>query len=319
MIEDAQRVASAQLKTHLSSSVYGDVTLNRRGDITMNRIAFFLIILITQLGLPSIVEAHEVGFQPITLPGNSDHRALKGAIWYPAKDTQPKALVADNLVFVGQSLRKGASLISGQHPLVILSHGFRGNWRNQGWLASALARTGRIVVAINHPGTTSRDLATETGRQLWKRAGDLRHVIDTLSHDKKWAPHIATNDVTVIGHSLGGWTTLALAGARTDITRLHDDCASHPVLAACDMIRDLAIGETPSDRARLNSDLRDVRVRRVVALDPGPSRGFTPASLAKIDIPVLLIAAGSPDPKNPWTMETGYLITIFRKHLPRPT
>lgn len=279
----------------------------------MKKLLFSILTLLTILTQTSSASAQDVGFQRIAIPAvNPDQRDLSGAIWYPATSNTPPEVVGDNPVFYGEQLGLNAEVQSGQFPLVVLSHGFGGNWRNQGWLAKPLAANGFIVVAINHPGTTSRNLEAALGRRLWERVGDIHHTIDFMTRGAIWFPHINDQNITVVGHSLGGWTAMEVAGARMDPDRMLGDCKDHPVLAACDVVRDFGIAQTRSDQDALAQTYRDQRVSQVVSIDLGLARGFDPKSLADINVPVLLIAAKSDNPKIPHDMETGYLAT----HLP---
>ena len=255
---------------------------------------------------------YAVGFTETTIAASDGNRALVGAIWYPTSDTNPAIPVGENPVFFGQMVQPDAKIQDGRHPLVVMSHGFGGNWRNQGWLATALAQAGYVVAAINHPGTTSRDVTAEVGSALWLRPRDISHVITSLSDNPTWKLVIDPTNITVIGHSLGGWTVLELAGARMDMDRMDMECQAHPEFAACDGLATLEVGRTIEDREKLAANLKDQRIRGAISLDLGLARGFTPESLAAIDIPVLVIAAGAPNPKIPKDLESGYLI----EHLP---
>ncbi|KJE33782.1 hypothetical protein UF64_18955 [Thalassospira sp. HJ] len=260
------------------------------------------------LAIPSHASTNAVGFREITIAATEGDRALAGAIWYPTTDTNPVTPVGENPVFFGQMVQPDAKTMNGRHPLVVMSHGFGGNWRNQGWLAVALARAGYVVAAINHPGTTSRDVTAEVGSKLWLRPRDISHLITSLSDNPIWAPYLDTANITVIGHSLGAWTALELAGARMDMDLIDTDCAQNPEFAACDGIATLEVGRKTADRKNLAANLKDERIGAAISLDIGLARGFTPESLAAIDIPVLVIAAGSPNPKIPKDLESGYLI-----------
>ncbi|OKH86600.1 hypothetical protein LF95_21815 [Thalassospira sp. TSL5-1] len=257
---------------------------------------------------------HETGFQKLEIPASDQGRALSGAIWYPTENVThtTATLIADNAAFVGEKAIIDAAPDAQPHPLIVLSHGFGGNWRNQAWLATSLAQAGYIVAAINHPGTTSRDLEPLKGARLWQRPADISHLVTALEQDARWAPHIDTSDISAIGHSLGGWTVLELAGARMDADKMAQDCQRHPELAACDVVRDFAIGKTATDRTNLEQNLRDPRIKRVISLDLGLARGFSEDSLGHITIPTLVIAAGSPNPKLPAKLESRYLFD----HLP---
>ena len=267
-----------------------------------------VFILPLLVAISSVAFASDIGFAKFSLVASGpDQRDLSGVIWYPSRDDTPEETIAENIVFHGEKARPGATPLPGSYPLVVLSHGFGGNWRNQAWLATELVRHGRIVAALNHPGTTSKDLQALDGRMLWKRPQDIAQLITYLTGHSDWSALLRTNDIAVIGHSLGAWTALAIAGARTDARRMLADCRNHADLAACDVVADFAIGHSKTDQQLLAQSLRITNVSRVVSLDLGLARGFTPESLSKIDIPVLLIAAGSPNPGIPHAIETGYL------------
>lgn len=100
--------------------------------------------------------ASDVGFTQITLTDDSK-RPLNTAIWYPTQDESNTTLIGDNPAFIGTQVVKDARIQSGKFPVILLSHGYRGNWRNQNWLATKLASRGYIVAATDHPGTTSFD------------------------------------------------------------------------------------------------------------------------------------------------------------------
>ncbi|WP_368731968.1 alpha/beta hydrolase family protein, partial [Pseudomonas frederiksbergensis] len=113
----------------------------------------FGALLLACLTTIAFADENPIGFQSSTLDPHNG-RALEMVVWYPSATTETAQLIADNAVFVGASAVRNAPPTAGEHPLVVLSHGYRGNWSNQIWLASALAQKGYIVAAINHPGST---------------------------------------------------------------------------------------------------------------------------------------------------------------------
>ena len=266
------------------------------------------LALILFSGFP-VLAADSVGFRELTLPATAEARALDVAFWYPA-DGGPAAMLGDNKAFVGVSVVKDGAMQPGLHPLVVLSHGYGGNWTNQMWLAAELVRHGYVIAAPNHPGTTTRDMDPSEGAKLWQRPRDIAHVIDALIADP--ALGVAADRIAVIGHSLGGWTAIEAAGGRFDADQFAAECQAHPALAACDVYRELGVGCDAQARAALGQDLKDARIKAAVSLDLGLARGFDPASLAAIDVSVLVIAAGSENPKIPAKLESRYLAD----HLP---
>lgn len=259
------------------------------------------------IGLTTSALADSVGFQSSTLPDPQNERPLEMVVWYPTASTATPQLFGDNPVFIGALAVPNAPPTAGEHPLVVLSHGFGGSWINQTWLASALAHKGYIVAAVNHPGTTSRDRSPQAAAQLWQRPADLSRAIDAVTAQPEQFGVVAKDRIAAVGHSLGGWTVLEIAGARFDPERFAEDCNVHPKLASCTAYQMMNPASTPASKARLAADLRDKRVTAVVSLDLGLSRGMTDESLAKLPVPILVIAAGVPSEELPAELESADL------------
>jgi len=267
----------------------------------------FGALLLTWLTTIALADENPVGFQSFTLPDSHNDRSLEMVVWYPSATTAAPQLIGDDVVFVGASAVRDAPPSAGEHPLVVLSHGYRGNWSNQIWLASSLAHKGYIVAAINHPGTTTHDRSPQAAAQLWLRPVDLRRAIDwVMTQPEKFGP-VASGGIAVVGHSLGGWTALEIAGARFDPDRFAHDCKAHPQLASCTVYGKINPASTSESKAALAADLRDKRVTAVVTLDLGLSRGLTDESLAVLPVPTLVIAAGVPSHDLPAELESANL------------
>lgn len=264
-------------------------------------------LLLICLATRAVADTTHVGLQSSTLPDTQDHRPLELAVWYPTASTATPELIADNPAFVGVLAVRNAPVAAGAHPLVVISHGYRGNWSNQAWLATALAHKGYIVAAVNHPGTTTHDRSPQAAAQLWQRPADLSRAIDAVQAQPKRFGEVATGRVAVVGHSLGGWTALEIGGARFDPERFDLDCKVHTTLASCSVYQQINPASTPDARTRLAADLRDKRVTSVVSLDLGQSRGMTDASLAALPVPTLVIAAGAPSADLPAELESANL------------
>ncbi|MDV5354249.1 alpha/beta fold hydrolase [Enterobacter asburiae] len=233
-------------------------------------------------------------------------RPLNVAVWYPTAQTGTPETVGDNPVFVGTPALLNAQPTTGTHPLLLLSHGYGGNWRNLNWLAQRMAAQGYIVAAPDHPGTTTRNKAQQDAWQLWQRPRDLRRVMNDLIGDPAIAGQVDIRRIAAIGHSLGGWTVMELAGARFDAGRFQTDCKSHPVLAGCKLIPTLGINR-PETSASLMESQREPLIKAVVSLDLGLARGFTPESLTRLSVPVLILSAQADSDELPARLESGYL------------
>lgn len=252
-----------------------------------------------------------VGFRKLAVADPARIRALEVAVWYPTdatdRETSP---VGDSRIMTGAPLRVEAPPQAGRHRLVVISHGYGGNWNNQQWLAVDLAAQGYVVAAANHPGSTSRDLTPPGAVRLAERPRDVSRVIDALNADPQFSPVLEPQRAVAIGHSLGGWTAMALAGGRFDPARFAASCKAHPEMAACgpEIARPPEAAEAAATLAR---PLADARIRAVVTLDLGLSQGFDPASLAAVARPVLVIGAGPGNPKMPVELESGHLARLL--------
>jgi predicted dienelactone hydrolase len=222
------------------------------------------------------------------------HRAapVAASVWYPVGTPTYLGLIGDNAVFEGTSAYVGAAAAEGKFPLVLLSHGSGGNMDNLSWLSSRLALRGAMVLAVNHPGSTSGDSSPRRSIRLSERAADLRSALDHILADPAFASRIDQSRIASFGFSLGGATALNLVGARTDRGLYRDYCAKYgDEPADCTF---LAKGGV--DLANLpdafEGDMRDPRIGAAIGVDPGLTYAFTDASVAAMDIPVLLINLG---------------------------
>ncbi|RLQ19866.1 alpha/beta fold hydrolase [Vibrio sp. SBT000027] len=259
--------------------------------------------------------ASGVGFTQVTLT-DDPNRPLNTAIWYPTQDVSDTTLIGDNPAFIGTQVIKDAEIQSGTFPVVLLSHGYRGNWRNQNWLATELASRGYIVAATDHPGTTSFDQSPEQAAKWWERPRDITRTIDYLLSEVQWKQAVNANNIAAIGHSLGGWTVMQLAGAKIDRATFEAECLIYPNPRTCGLSDELGLSQVqPSEPS--NKNLSDPRIRRVVSLDLGLARSFSVGNLNDITVPTLILAAGIDIGDLPQALESGYIAELMPLNLRR--
>lgn len=257
----------------------------------------------------TFAHADAIGFRETTFDKEGT-RPLHVSVWYPTRSEGETVVVGENRAFHGVPVIRDAAPAAGSRPLVLLSHGYGGSWRNLSWLAMDLAARGYIVAAPDHPGTTTFDQDPVRAATLWERPRDLSRIIDGLARESNLAGNVDTDRVAAIGHSLGGWTVTALAGARFDRERFAKDCEDNASPRACALKDGLGLA-----RPELERDMRDPRLKAFVSLDLGLARGFSPESLAALQVPSLVIAAGIDIGGLPPRLESGYLAD----HLPKPS
>ncbi|WP_145495891.1 alpha/beta hydrolase family protein [Yersinia bercovieri] len=246
------------------------------------------------------------GFRQITL-SDPKSETLNLTVWYPASSEGRTVNIGSNPAFVGVTVNPDAPPLPGVHPLLVISHGYNGNWRNLSWIAAAMAAEGYIVAAPDHPGTTTFDQNPIDAKKLWRRPHDISRVIDFVIDSPALFGATDKGRIAALGHSLGGWTVMSLAGARFKPSLFIHDCQNHPKRGDCRLTEKLGINETLS-LEKISANNRDARIRAVVSLDLGLAPGFTPKSLNAINIPVLILAAQADRlAELPAGQESGYL------------
>lgn len=262
------------------------------GEIIMKLKALLPVIVSFVISTQLVqAEPYQTGLQDLTIPDAVNNRPLQGFIWYPTQETDGQVEAHGNAVWEGIAVIPDAEPDQGLHPLVVLSHGMFGNARNQAWLGNALTKQGYIVVAINHPGTSTRLRDPQHQRELWERPRDISRVIDYVTQDVNFSPLINQNRIFMSGHSLGGFTAIALAGGRYDPVQFDEFCSEHPDELVCGILNRWNIAKSPEDRVAMSADLSDPRITGFAVFDLGGTQTFSPHSLSTIDRPLLVYGA----------------------------
>lgn len=189
-----------------------------------------------------------------------------------------------------------------QGPLVVLSHGFAADRNFLSYIAVHLASHGFSVVTLEHPGSNIENLAEVSfnlspndlldGSEFVDRPKDISFVLDELERlNEDWGylrGKFNTQQVTVIGHSLGGYTALALAGAELDLTELRNFCKNLSPLgrSPADWLQCAAV-KLPESKLRL----RDKRVVQAIALNPVIGKLFGSKGMEKVETPTLIFSS----------------------------
>ncbi|WP_340612050.1 alpha/beta hydrolase family protein [Xenorhabdus bharatensis] len=281
-----------------------------------NNLIFFscVFLLFFSANSVAITQAkYQSGFQEIIV--EDPNRPLQAMIWYPTEQQLPVEKVADNPVFVGENAVRNAQIIGKDHPLILISHGFGGSWKNQAWLASALSRHGYIVAAPNHPGTTTQNMNRKVAQDMLERPNDISRTLTYLLSDQAFSAAINPQKIGIVGHSYGGWTAIELIGGQFSASQFEQSCQTYPFLESCETYQQQMEGlDNDSDYFKLDKDMRDSRISAAFIFDLGLARGFTPNSLANIKVPTLVVSAGDFNKGLPAELESQYLIQHMPSH-----
>ena len=271
---------------------------------------------------------HAVGTRDVRLGSAGP---LRLSLWYPAGGDAGQAATvgyAYELKWLVRSRRPVRTVgratrdapfaeASAPRPLVVLSPGFALPTAGYVWLAERLASHGFVVVAPEHP--ERMDVALDGfWRGVIDRPADVVATLDWVDREAASGGLLAgvadPDRVAMVGHSLGGTTALAMAGARLDLGGFARLCArpawregEHAFL--CDLV--LSDVDAMAARAGLDATpgglwpaVSDRRVDAVVAM-ASDAFLFGPAGLAGVQAPLLAIG-GTADASAPFAWSSGW-------------
>jgi len=163
-----------------------------------------------------------------------------------------------------------APLAAGAFPLVLISHGTGGSALAYRTLAHYLACHGFVVGLPEHP-FNNRDNNTwaDTIQNLTARPHHLQLAINSLVEQPQFAASLKSDAVAIIGHSMGGYTALALAGG-----------------VATSFPREATDGQVYEMH-----NVPDDRVKALVLLAPATPWFLAPGALCNVGVPMLLLEA----------------------------
>ena len=205
------------------------------------------------------------------------HDAIQGAviptaILYPADGREKIEQFGPYALEVARDAPPAA----GVWPLVVISHGNSGTPWAYREMAKHLVLAGFVVALPAHTGNTRLDnTLAGTVANLENRPRHISLAIDAARADMVLAGHIAGDGVAVIGHSIGAYTALAVAGGQP-WTGPHESKGAPP--------RPVAV------RA-------DGRVRALVLLNPA-TPWYLDGSFREVRVPIL-IRTGAADELTP--------------------
>lgn len=160
---------------------------------------------------------------------------------------------------------------AGRFPLVLISHGSGGTHILYRTIAIHLARHGYMVAIPEHPGNNRIDNSLYgTVDNLVNRPRHVRLVLDAVLADMELAASAEADNAAMIGHSMGGYTALAVAGG------------------------------LPSKDGNPVEVETDARIKALVLLAPATAWYQAAEALRRVDLPMLLLTGEHDDITPQW-------------------
>ena len=247
-------------------------------------------------------------------------RPLLTQIFYPSFESEPdEMLLANGMFSAGKVALGGAYWGHTKRPLILLSHGTGGTLMQHLWLVDELTNQGYIVAGVNHHGNTGVEQKYQSPGFIlwWERAMDLQVLMTELKSNPVWSQRIDFDKVAVAGFSLGGYTAMSVAGAKTNKQLFYDFCRSplrdftcEPQLEFEKMVEEfnkIAHKQVIQDAFGRQSDsFKITELKGAFAIAPGVAQSFIPDSLKAIDIPVRLVV-GDRDRVSPGATNSAHI------------
>ena len=290
-----------QLPTNIQIDLTKALKLEQLTEKVVKATKLFSEEEIPQLSAMEVADAPTIDFADLPDLRQPGTYGVEKQTWNLTDDSRQRTFYVD--VYRPQQWREGKT------PVVVISHGLGSQPEDFAKRAQHLASYGYVVALPQHIGSDyQQQLALIKGysRQVFltdefiNRPLDVSYVIDELErrNAREFDGRLALDRVGVFGHSFGGYTALAIAGATFDFDHLERECAigrgrlNTALLLQCRAL----------DLERKTYNFRDERVIAVLAHNPVNRSIFGPEGLSQIQIPVLL-GSGSYDPATPFVFE----------------
>ncbi|MCU0525459.1 MAG: alpha/beta hydrolase [Elainella sp. Prado103] len=193
-------------------------------------------------------------------------------------------------------------------PVIVISHGLGSDRQSYAYLARQLVSYGFAVAVLEHPGSNAQQLqalisgtASEvtTPAEFVDRPLDVSYVLDRLEELNQGSLQGQFNldQVGIVGHSFGGYTALALAGAEINFEQLTMDCAAGNPYNLSLLLQCRAL-----DLAQPIQPLADPRIKAVIVINPIGSSLLGASDFSRIQVPVMILGS-SADTVTPVLLE----------------
>jgi predicted dienelactone hydrolase len=248
-----------------------------------------IFIIATILLLPLLISAQtkiNIGETTIHFNDTARKRPLTTEVWYPTIDSVQKHNTGF-VPFARMETVKDGKIANQKYPLIMISHGTGGGRLTLEWLADILVQNGFIVAAVDHWGNTYDNKIAIDFVTPWERPQDISFALSGLLKDPKFGAAIDQNRIGAAGFSIGGYTTIALAGARLNFEALKNYSNTpggkqEATLPEFPGLMDIINSNEVTESFRKSPNrLKDDRIKAFFAISPAVGQGFVDKSQFK--------------------------------------
>ncbi len=321
LVNIVRRYPSPSIRLNLSETVN---TFGQLSDLLKKRDA--VVLALQQLADKDRTNQASIDFsqrQDIRLPGGFSSEKITLNLRDRLREKQSGSISErkfDVDLYLPQSRQNKTDSFPSPFPVIVISHGLAEDRNTFAYLAKHLVSYGFAVAVIEHPETNSKDFqqflsgfaSPPQATDLINRPLDIKYLLDELQRrndsDVNLKGKLNLQQVGVIGHSLGGYTALALAGATINFQQVRKDCSPNRSLNLSVFLQCGALEVKPAIYP-----IKDERVKAILAFNPLGNTIFGSKGVSQIKIPTMLLA-GSQDIFTPAVPEQIFPFT----RLPNP-
>ena len=211
------------------------------------------------------------------LDGESSIRKVEGVVYLPLANGKPA-------------------------PLVVVAPGLNTDWQNFSYIAEHLASYGFGVAALNFPSTDAERVdavlnglgSPPPDNQWLEQPKVVTRLLDEIerrtNNDSQWQGKLNLQKVGIIGQSLGGYTAMAIAGAKVDWQHLQQKCQTIRSPEKINLKPSLYWQCQGAADSIPNINLQDKRIAAAIAINPVTNPVFSKSATSQLKTPLMMIA-----------------------------
>ncbi len=265
----------------------------------INKISLFLLFVCLNpiwavispsliLGMSRTIQQSQtaIGVQTLHYEDSSRSRPVVIELWYPSDHTNTPLDTPEDKMWVHPKEIRNVKISNkkSHYPLILMSHGHKGDRRERSWLSELLVKQGFIVASVEHFGSAWPQYNPLSMVSFWDRALDISFALDHLLEHPVFKKHLDSHRIGFIGYSLGGMTGLALAGAQSQNSQ-------EIALKYSQEIQEIPLETLQQiDYSPANRNYKDSRIKAFLLLCPA-TFAYPSETFRQINVPIALVAS----------------------------